>query len=86
MRETHYTLRRASSPSPSGRAADSVVLAAGDFTVVTDELEAASHLADGEEAEALGQQHAAGHELGAGQTTRLLEDLGGGVGRGAGRR
>lgn len=31
--------------------------------VVANQLEPADHLADGEEAEALGQEHAAGHHL-----------------------
>lgn len=47
----------------------------GNLAVVANELEAAGNLADGEEAEALGEDDATGDELGGAQAADLLEDV-----------
>lgn len=49
------------------------------LAVVADELEAADHLADGEEADALGEDDAAGGELGGAEVAGLGEEV---LGRG----
>jgi hypothetical protein len=54
------------------------------LAVVADNLEAADHLADGEEAEALGEDDAAGDELGGADVADGLEDGLGGLEEAAG--
>lgn len=55
-----------------------VVLVVGDLAVVADELEAADHLANGEEAETLGRNNAAGSQLRRADTQSALDEgLGG---------
>lgn len=50
-------------------------MVAGSLAVVTDELEAAEHLTNSEEAEALGEDNTASNELGSTNVADLLEEL-----------
>lgn len=51
------------------------LVVAGNLAVVADELEAADNLADGEEAEALGEDDTTGDELGSAEAADLLDDV-----------
>lgn len=67
---------------PSLQIAGYLVVGGSALAVVADELEAADHLADGEEADALSQQDAAADELGGRDVAGALDE-GAGLGGGA---
>lgn len=50
-------------------------MVAGNLAVVADELEAADNLADGEEAEALGEDDTTGNKLGSAEAADLLDNV-----------